>query len=51
VVTALPHLLQVPNGLNPVDLWVDPRWPPLLRKDPRVQGLLADSEKSMAANP
>jgi hypothetical protein len=49
-IAALPHLLQVPNGLNPVDL-KNLRWGPLLRKDPRVQRLLADSEKSAVTSP
>ena len=42
-----PHLLQAPNGLNHVDLRLDVHWDPL-RKDPRFQRLLADSEKSGA---
>jgi len=42
-IAALPHLLQVPGGLNPVDLQTDPLWDPL-RKDPRFQKLLADAQ-------
>jgi hypothetical protein len=37
---ALPHLLEVPAGLNRADLRYDPMWDPL-RKDPRFQALLA----------
>jgi len=42
-IAALPHLLQVPGGLNRVDLQTDPLWDPL-RKDPRFQKLLADAQ-------
>jgi tetratricopeptide (TPR) repeat protein len=35
-IAALPHLLEVPGGLNPADLRNDPMWDPL-RKDPRFQ--------------
>ena len=49
-ITMLPHLLQAPNGLNPVDLQLDFRWGEL-RKDPRFQRLLADSEKSPGTKP
>ena len=37
----LPHLLEVPAGLNPADLRNDPMWDPL-RKDPRFQKLCQD---------
>jgi len=42
-IAALPHLLQVPAGLNPIDLQTDPLWDPL-RRDPRFQKLLADAQ-------
>jgi tetratricopeptide (TPR) repeat protein len=35
-IAALPHLLEVPNGLTPGLLRIDPYWDPL-RKDPRFQ--------------
>jgi tetratricopeptide (TPR) repeat protein len=38
---ALPHLLEVPAGLNPADLRYDPLWDPL-RKDPRFQKLVEE---------
>jgi hypothetical protein len=41
VFAALPHLLEVPNGLSVGNLRVDPAWDPL-RKDPRFQKLIAE---------
>jgi len=43
-ITVLPHLLEVPAGLNVANLKYDPLWDPL-RKDPRFQRLLADDSK------
>jgi tetratricopeptide (TPR) repeat protein len=43
-IAALPHLLEVPAGLNVANLKYDPLWDPL-RKDPRFQRLLADDSK------
>jgi TolB-like protein/class 3 adenylate cyclase/Tfp pilus assembly protein PilF len=40
----LPHLLEVPAGLNPADLRNDPMWDPL-RKDPRFQKLCQDKSQ------
>jgi TolB-like protein/Tfp pilus assembly protein PilF len=40
-IAALPHLLQVPNGITVQDLQLDPFWDPL-RKDPRFQKLIAE---------
>jgi TolB-like protein/thioredoxin-like negative regulator of GroEL len=45
---ALPHLLQVLSGVMPGDLQMDPRWDPL-RKDPRFQKLIAESEAAAKA--
>ena len=38
---ALPHLLEVPNGLTVGNLRIDPAWDPL-RKDPRFLKLIAE---------
>jgi TolB-like protein/Tfp pilus assembly protein PilF len=43
-ITALPHLLEVPAGLNRADLRFDPMWDPL-RKDPRFQKLCQEPMK------
>ena len=43
-IAALPHLLEVPAGLNPADLRNDPMWDPL-RKDSRFQKLCQDKSK------
>jgi tetratricopeptide (TPR) repeat protein len=40
-IAALPHLLEVPAGLNVANLKFDPMWDPL-RKDPRFQKLAAE---------
>jgi TolB-like protein/Flp pilus assembly protein TadD len=40
-IAALPHLLEVPAGLNVANLKYDPLWDPL-RKDPRFQKLCED---------
>jgi TolB-like protein/class 3 adenylate cyclase len=40
---ALPHLLEVPNGVTIGNLKTDPLWDPL-RKEPRFQKLLAEPE-------
>jgi len=40
-IAALPHLLEVPNGVTVGNLRVDPLWDPL-RKDPRFQKLVAE---------
>jgi TolB-like protein/Tfp pilus assembly protein PilF/class 3 adenylate cyclase len=39
-IAALPHLLEVPNGVTVGNLRIDPLWDPL-RKDPRFQKLCA----------
>jgi len=39
-IAALPHLLEVPAGLTPGLLRLDPSWDPL-RNDPRFQKLAA----------
>jgi TolB-like protein/Tfp pilus assembly protein PilF len=43
-IAALPHLLEVPNGLTPGILRIDPYWDPL-RKDPRFQKLCQEPNK------
>jgi hypothetical protein len=43
-IAALPHLLEVPNGLTPGLLRLDPYWDPL-RKDPRFQKLVEEKPK------
>jgi TolB-like protein len=40
-IAALPHLLEVPNGLTPGLLRLDPYWDPL-RKDPRFGKLIGE---------
>jgi TolB-like protein/Tfp pilus assembly protein PilF len=47
-IAALPHLLEVPNGLTPGLLRLDPYWDPL-RNDPRFQKL-AGSEAPKSAD-
>src|SRR6476620_2291867 len=42
-IAALPHLLEVPAGLTPGLLRLDPYWDPL-RKDPRFQKLVGQTE-------
>jgi TolB-like protein/Tfp pilus assembly protein PilF len=42
-IAALPHLLEVPNGLTPGLLRLDPYWDPL-RKDLRFQKLVGQTE-------
>jgi TolB-like protein/Tfp pilus assembly protein PilF len=44
-IAALPHLLEVPAGITPALLRLDPLWDPL-RKDPRFQKLCQESPKS-----
>ena len=43
-ISALPHLLEVPNGETCGDLRINPLWDPL-RKDPRFEKLCQDSNK------
>ena len=43
-IAALPHLLEVPNGLTPGLLRLDPYWDPL-RKDPRFEKLFQEPNK------
>jgi TolB-like protein/class 3 adenylate cyclase/Tfp pilus assembly protein PilF len=40
-IAALPHLLEVPNGVTVGNLRIDPLWDPL-RKDPRFEKLVAE---------
>jgi tetratricopeptide (TPR) repeat protein len=42
-ISALPHLLEVPNGETRGDLRINPLWDPL-RKDPRFQKLVAEEQ-------
>ena len=42
-IAALPHLLEVPNGVTVGDLRINPLWDPL-RKDPRFQKLIAEEQ-------
>jgi tetratricopeptide (TPR) repeat protein len=42
-IVALPHLLDVPNGVTRGDLRINPLWDPL-RKDPRFQKLVAQEQ-------
>jgi len=44
-IAALPHLLEVPAGLNIANLKLDPLWDPL-RKDPRFQKLAGEPQPS-----
>ena len=43
-IAVLPHLLEVPAGLNIADLKLNPLWDPL-RKDPRFQKLIEEKSK------
>jgi TolB-like protein/Tfp pilus assembly protein PilF/class 3 adenylate cyclase len=42
-ISALPHLLEVPNGETRGDLRINPLWDPL-RKDPRFEKLVAEEQ-------
>ena len=42
-IAALPHLLEVPNGVTVGNLRIDPLWDPL-RKDPRFQKLVTEPQ-------
>jgi TolB-like protein/Tfp pilus assembly protein PilF len=42
-IEALPHLLEMPAGLTPAELRLDPFWDPL-RKDPRFKTLIAQPQ-------
>jgi TolB-like protein/Tfp pilus assembly protein PilF/class 3 adenylate cyclase len=42
-IAALPHLLEVPNGVTVGNLQVDPLWDPL-RKDPRFEKLVGEEQ-------
>jgi hypothetical protein len=43
-IAALPHLLEVDNGITRGNLRIDPAWDPL-RKDPRFQKLCEEPNK------
>ena len=43
-ISALPHLLEVPNGETCGDLQINPLWDPL-RKDPRFEKLCQNPDK------
>ena len=43
-ISALPHLLEVPNGETVGDLRINPLWDPL-RKDPRFEKLCQNPDK------
>jgi len=50
-IALLPHLLEIPAGLNPAQLALDPIWDPV-RNDPRFQQLIAaGSAAPPKANP
>jgi tetratricopeptide (TPR) repeat protein len=42
-IAAIPHLLEVPNGITRANLRLDPQWDPL-RKDPRFQKLCQEQQ-------
>jgi TolB-like protein/predicted Zn-dependent protease len=48
-IAAVPHLLQVPEGLTVENLRLDPAWDPI-RHDPRFQALLKKYAKAVPAN-